>query len=100
MMGNFAGWLATDAPLTPVTTVTVVGDSSVSVGNTIDLDVLLDGVAPDRPVRWAIYVNDAAYAEIDPLTGELTGLAAGDALVIVTVLDDSNLSYNTLSMSR
>ena len=78
---------------TPITSLTI------AEGDTVDLAALLDGgLAADRPVRWAIYVNDEAYASIDPLTGVLTGDAEsvtdGETVtVIVTVLDDSNVSH-------
>lgn len=99
MLGDFEGWLLLGPERDPVGTVEITGPITVAVGDTIDLDVLLDGAAPDRPVLWSVYVNQSAIAEINMLTGEVTGLSEGTATVIVTVLDDSNVSFDTYSIT-
>ena len=102
---DLVGWIGEGAERTPVSSVEIVGPTlaELHVGTTIDLDVLFNGTeAPDRPVTWAVYANDRDYATINQ-NGELTitdvpptdpGVNDGKITVIVTVLDDSNLSYD------
>jgi len=82
-----------------VESVEITGPTSVVVGGTIDLDVLLNGAAADRPVLWSVYVNHSDLVDVDLLTGEVTGKQAGTATVIVTVLDDSNVSHETINIT-
>lgn len=99
LLGEFEGWLVGGAERAPVESVEITGPASVAVGGTIDLDVLLNGAAADRPVLWSVYVNHSDLVDVDLLTGEVTGKQAGTATVIVTVLDDSNVSYETISIT-
>ena len=96
---EFEGWLVSGPERNPVSVVEISGPATVEKGSSINLEVALDGDAPDRPVLWSVYVDNAAVAEIDMYTGELTGLSAGTATVIVTVLDDGNVSFDTYSVT-
>ncbi|MBG0786730.1 MAG: hypothetical protein H0S79_16665 [Anaerolineaceae bacterium] len=99
LLGDFEGWLVSGPERNPVGVAEITGPATVEVGDSITLEVLLDGDPADRPVLWAVYVNHSAIAEIDMHTGELTGLSAGTATVIVTVLDDGNVSFDTYSVT-
>jgi hypothetical protein len=96
---EFEGWLVSGPERNPVSVVEITGPATVVEDSSINMEVLLDGDAPDRPILWSVYVNDSAIAEIDMHTGELTGLSAGTATVIVTVLDDGNVSFDTYSVT-
>ena len=96
---EFEGWVVSGPERNPVGAVEISGPTTVEKGSSINLEVALDGAAPDRPVLWSVYVNDSAIAEIDMYTGELTGLSVGTATVIVTVLDDGNVSFDTYSVT-
>jgi uncharacterized protein YjdB len=43
-------------------------------------------------------VNHSDLVDVDLLTGEVTGEQAGTATVIVTILDDSNVSHKTINI--
>jgi hypothetical protein len=98
LLGEFQGWLVSGVERAPVTSVEITGPTTVAVGDTIDLDVLLNGAAADRPVLWSVYVNHSDLVDVDLLTGEVTGEQAGTATVIVTILDDSNVSHKTINI--
>jgi hypothetical protein len=98
--GHFVGEIITGPELAPVTDVTISGLDTVSVGNTIDLDVTTDPA--DRWVIWSVHASHTAYASIDQ-NGILTGLAdsseapdlgggPGTIEIIVVVIDDSGFS--------
>lgn len=89
--GHFVGEIITGPELAPVTSVTISGDTTVAVGNTIDLNVTTDPA--DRWVIWSVHANHTAYASIDQ-NGVLTGLAesTGPIEIIVVVIDDSGFS--------
>jgi hypothetical protein len=98
--GDFEGTVMIGPERTPVTSVVISGPDTVAVDGTIDLDVELNGDPDDdRPVRWSVYVNHRDYASVDELTGEVTGLQSGTATIIVTILDDSNVSFATKSIT-
>ena len=100
VQGHFVGQIATGPERDPVTSVLITGPDSVDVGETINLGVMLNGdPTDDRPVRWAVYVNHRDYVDVNELTGEVTGKQAGTATVIVTILDDSSVSYATKSIT-
>jgi hypothetical protein len=98
LLGEFQGWLVSGVERAPVTSVEITGPTTVAVGDTIDLDVLLNGAAADRPVLWSVYVDNSDLVDVDLLTGEVTGEQTGTATVIVTVLDDSNVSHKTINI--
>jgi parallel beta-helix repeat protein len=93
--GDFAGEIITGEELPAVTGLSITGDDVVAVGDTITLSADITPADATNEVLWSVYVNNREFAEIDEETGELTGLSAGTATVIVKTYDDSNLSFTT-----
>ncbi len=93
--GDFAGQIITGEQLPAVTALSIEGSDVVAVGDTIILSADITPTDATNEVLWSVYVNQSDIAEIGEKTGELTGLSAGTATVIVKTYDDSNLSFAT-----
>jgi hypothetical protein len=101
--GHFKGQIITGDELDPVTSLTITGGDTVDVGDVLDLGVTITPATATDDVRWSIYIPPSdpspGAATIDELTGELTGVAAGDVTVVVVTVDDSNMSHKAKTIT-
>lgn len=78
--------------ITPVTGITISGDKSVNIGESINLTATIE---PDdvtnTTVIWTV-TNHAGSATIDALTGKLTGVSSGVVYVHATAVDGSGVT--------
>ena len=81
-----------------VDTVTINGGNFIlNLGNSTTLTVtVLPDFASDKRIQWES--NDTAVAVIDAMSGTITGISAGTAIITATTLDGSN-KYDSVQIT-
>ncbi len=88
--GDFKGNIFTGPAPTYVESMSILGDSLVAVGSTIQLSVDTQPTGSSNAVLWSVWTSDKnTYGTIDENTGVLTGLKTGTLTVIAKALDGS-----------
>lgn len=94
--GHFEGkFITQDDPIVLTTSITITGNNSVEVGNTIQMNATTDGSSSE--IAWTIWTgSDPSYgsATIDQTTGLLTAIDIGKVIVIASALDGSLVTKN------
>lgn len=76
----------------PVTSITILGSSTVAAGSSITLDVVVSPAeATNKNVTWLV-MNGTGSAVVDATRGILLGISAGTVTVVATARDGSGVS--------
>lgn len=76
----------------PTTSITILGNKSVNIGESINLTAVTEPDNATNPTLIWTVTNHAGSATIDPLTGKLTGVSSGVVYVHATAVDGSGVS--------
>lgn len=90
--GDFKGNIFTGPAPTYVESMSILGDSSVAVGSTIQLSIDTQPTGSSNEVVWSVWTAPdtiGTIGTIDENTGVLTGLKTGTLTVIAKALDGS-----------
>ncbi|MFA6348358.1 MAG: dockerin type I domain-containing protein [Candidatus Paceibacterota bacterium] len=91
--GHFEGkFITRETPINFTKEITISGENSVTVGNTLQLTATTDG--ENQAIAWCVYVNDESKASISETTGILTPIKSGKVTVIASALDGSLITKN------